>query len=214
MALEAQYKTSYNTSIVALEEAKGTLLAYDNIALAEGPHPRKAYIQARDQQAGHGRFPRPARRPLPPHAGRRAAECRPVAPMHTPDGTPPGHPAALARPRRPALPAADAPPPPTVPAGEPNILSRNRPRAYEPQVVAGLRARSARADLASLPELQPGVRHRPGDSPRGPPRPLRPAEALGRCWNLVDLAPPPGQNRGRLPFPNVVRPVGRARGGP
>ncbi len=51
VAQEAQFKTTYNISIVALEEAKGTLLAYDNIAVAEGPHPQKAYIQARDQQA-------------------------------------------------------------------------------------------------------------------------------------------------------------------
>ncbi len=56
IAQEAQYKTSYNTSIAALEEAKGTLLAYDNIAVAEGPSPRKAYIQARDQRAAHGQF--------------------------------------------------------------------------------------------------------------------------------------------------------------
>ena len=41
---------------VALEEAKGTLLAYDNIAVAEGPHPRKAYIQARDIQDAHKQF--------------------------------------------------------------------------------------------------------------------------------------------------------------
>ena len=59
IAQEAQFKTSYNTSIAALEEAKGTLLAYDNIAVAEGPSPRKAYIQARDQQAAHRQFPIP-----------------------------------------------------------------------------------------------------------------------------------------------------------
>ena len=35
VATEAQYRTTYNVSIVALEEAKGTLLAYDNIAVAE-----------------------------------------------------------------------------------------------------------------------------------------------------------------------------------
>ncbi len=56
VATEAQYKTTYNISIVALEEAKGTLLAYDNIAVAEGPHPRKAYIQARDIQDAHRQF--------------------------------------------------------------------------------------------------------------------------------------------------------------
>ena len=42
VATEAQYKTTYNVSIAALEEAKGTLLAYDNIVVAERPHPRKA----------------------------------------------------------------------------------------------------------------------------------------------------------------------------
>ena len=39
VATEAQYKATYNVAIVALEEAKGTLLAYDNIVVAEGPHP-------------------------------------------------------------------------------------------------------------------------------------------------------------------------------
>ena len=62
VATEAQYKTTYNISIVALEEAKGTLLAYDNIAVAEGPHPRKAYIQARDIQDAHRQFPIASRR--------------------------------------------------------------------------------------------------------------------------------------------------------
>jgi outer membrane protein TolC len=59
VAREAQFKTTYNISIVALEEAKGTLLGYDNIAVAEGPSPRQAYIQARDQQAAHVRVPIP-----------------------------------------------------------------------------------------------------------------------------------------------------------
>jgi outer membrane protein TolC len=39
VATEAQYWTTYNISIVALEEAKGTLLAYDNIVVAERPRP-------------------------------------------------------------------------------------------------------------------------------------------------------------------------------
>ena len=37
VAQEADFRTRYNTAIAAMEEAKGTLLAYDNIALAEGP---------------------------------------------------------------------------------------------------------------------------------------------------------------------------------
>ena len=37
VATEAQYKTTYNISIVALEEAKGTLLDYEKIEVAERP---------------------------------------------------------------------------------------------------------------------------------------------------------------------------------
>ncbi len=46
VATEAQYKSTYNISLAALAEAKGTLLADRNIVIAEGPHPRKAYIHA------------------------------------------------------------------------------------------------------------------------------------------------------------------------
>jgi hypothetical protein len=42
VASEAQYRTAYNISIVALEEAKGTLLAHDDIVVAEGPRHRKS----------------------------------------------------------------------------------------------------------------------------------------------------------------------------
>ncbi len=41
-AQEAQFKTTYNVAIVALEEAKGTLLTYDNIAMADEPIPPDA----------------------------------------------------------------------------------------------------------------------------------------------------------------------------
>ncbi|MGB0069177.1 MAG: TolC family protein, partial [Isosphaeraceae bacterium] len=64
VAQEAQFKTTYNISIVALEEAKGTLLAYNNIAVAEGPHPRKAYVQARDIQDAHRKLPIPPDGPM------------------------------------------------------------------------------------------------------------------------------------------------------
>jgi len=57
VAQEADFKSRYNTSIAALEEAKGTLLAYDNVAVAEGPNPHKAYVQAHDQQNAHRQFP-------------------------------------------------------------------------------------------------------------------------------------------------------------
>ena len=44
VATEAQYKTTYNIAIVALEEAKGTLLAYDNIVVGE-PNRRPKYVK-------------------------------------------------------------------------------------------------------------------------------------------------------------------------
>jgi outer membrane protein TolC len=47
IAQEAQYKATYNTSLAALEEAKGTLLAYDKIAVADPPPARKPYIGAK-----------------------------------------------------------------------------------------------------------------------------------------------------------------------
>jgi outer membrane protein TolC len=50
VATEAQYQTTYNVAMAALAEAKGTLLADRNIAIAEGPHPRKAYAEATQSQ--------------------------------------------------------------------------------------------------------------------------------------------------------------------
>ena len=91
IAQEAQFKTSYNTSIAALEEAKGTLLAYDNIAVAEGPSPRKAYIQARDQQAAHRQFRIPGDGPYTPEprSGLDVADpVRPMAPVGAGDERP------------------------------------------------------------------------------------------------------------------------------
>lgn len=125
VALEAEFRTKYNISIVAMEETKGTLLAYDNIAVAEGPWPVKAYVQARDQQAAHHQHPtgmsgdyhpRPVEGPgmpdpVPPHS---PPDIRPesVPPMPPPGGTfgPKPYPA-----------------PPTSPAGEPPILMERPP---------------------------------------------------------------------------------------
>ena len=125
IAQEAQYKTTYNTSIAALEEAKGTLLAYDNIAVAEGPSPRKAYIQAKDQRAGHGQFHVPldgSYRPQPING--------PPLPDSLPENSPPdvGNDAPKAPFPAPVGPLGYPPTPtaPTIPAGEPNFLSQNR----------------------------------------------------------------------------------------
>ena len=50
VAQEAQYRTTYNIAIVALEEAKGTLLTYDGIALSDVPRT----ASARTDRSGTG----------------------------------------------------------------------------------------------------------------------------------------------------------------
>ena len=132
VAQEAQYKTSYNISIIALEEAKGTLLAYDNIAVAEGPNPAKAYIQAKDQQEAHRQFPVPGDGNYHPMPVNGPPQIDPV-PTQPPSNASPGD-------TRPLLPAPVGPlgPPPTpvspmVPSGQPNVLS-SKPAVAEPNV--------------------------------------------------------------------------------
>lgn len=123
VAQEAQFKTTYNISIVALEEAKGTLLAYNNIAVAEGPHPRKAYVQARDIQDAHRKLPIPPDGPMYRQRVTGPLNPDPVPANPPPDAQPGAHP---------PLPAPVGPlgPPPTAlppyrPAGEAPILSQN-----------------------------------------------------------------------------------------
>jgi hypothetical protein len=127
VATEAQYKTTYNISIVALEEAKGTLLAYDNIAVAEGPHPRKAYIQARDIQNAHRQFPIQPDGPMMPEKPVNSA---------VPDPTTPNPPPNSDEPNLPPMPApigpigpAPTPLPPHVPSSFQPFLSQNGPAA-------------------------------------------------------------------------------------
>ncbi len=123
VALEAQYKTTYNISIVALEEAKGTLLAYDNIAVAEGPHPAKAYIQARDQQAAHRQAPLGQDGPYNPKRVVGPPVADPVEP-HAPSNASPGTNIPLPAPAGTLGPAA-TPAAPTAPAGEADMHTRN-----------------------------------------------------------------------------------------
>jgi outer membrane protein TolC len=124
IAQEAQYKTSYNTSIAAMEEAKGTLLAYDNIAVNEGPSPRKAYIQARDQQAAHRQFHIPPDGDLHPNptAGTRVPD--PV-PNQPPPNTSDEQPKALFPAPSGPLGPAPIPVPPAVPASEVTPITDN-----------------------------------------------------------------------------------------
>src|SRR5262249_11354552 len=126
VATEAQYKTTYNISIVALEEAKGTLLAYDNISVAEGPNPRKAYIQARDIQGAHRQFHiAPDGAMLP---GRPLSPANPdtVTPKPPPNVEEPGDMAPLPAPVGPNGPSP-TPLPPHVPAAHSPFLSQFSP---------------------------------------------------------------------------------------
>jgi outer membrane protein TolC len=156
VAQEADFKSRYNTAIAALEEAKGTLLAYDNIALAEGPQPRKAYIQAIEQQEAHRQRPTLGDGPYRREPITRPAMIDPVAPMAPVDLGP-------ARPRpllpAPAGPLGPQPTPaaPTRPSGEPNILSNRQPFKFDaPAVVpAAAQAPDAAGAEPPLPELPP-----------------------------------------------------------
>jgi len=126
VAQEAQYKTSYNTSIAALEEAKGTLLAYNNIAVEEGPYPAKAYLQARDLMNSHGRISTGGSGPANPtmNVGNPmpdALDAVPIPGMNPKRNLPemPSPAGTLGDPPTPI--------PPAVPAGEPDYLSKNGP---------------------------------------------------------------------------------------
>ncbi len=159
VAQEADFKSRYNTAIAALEEAKGTLLAYDNIAVAEGPWPRRAYIQAHDQQQAHRQHPIPHDGPYIPEPVSAPPMLDPVAPMAPPDLGPPGPVPAMPAPAGPLLPAPRYAPP-TLPAGEPDNLSARpqlnlQPRALapEPDVVPA----SATGIGPALPPLPPSA---------------------------------------------------------
>ena len=184
---EAQYKTTYNISIVALEEAKGTLLAYNNIAVAEGPQPRKAYVQARDIQDAHRKLPIPPRRPDVPPAESRARQSRPRAGQPA-AGRPARRPSRRCRPRSARSARRPRPLPPYRPAGEPPILSQKPAQAV------------------------PGGRRSPG---RGPPAGRRPRPTARRAANVGTrrpAGPPPSalpaepRSPRRQPRPEPRRP--------
>ncbi len=140
VAQEAQFKTSYNTSIAALEEAKGTLLAYNNVAVEEGPQPAKAYLQARDLMNQHGRIPANGSGPSNPSLPVGPSMPDPVQPIQVPGVQPrgdlPPFPAPVGPASRPPNPI-----PPAVPAGEPDFLSENASPALAPE--DRMRARDA-----------------------------------------------------------------------
>jgi hypothetical protein len=148
VATEAQYKTTYNISIVALEEAKGTLLAYDNIAVAEGPNPRKAYIQARDIQNAHRQLHMRPDGPQMPQKPQRPANPDPTEPNPPPDADEPQLP-PMPAPIGPLGPSP-APLPPHVPTATKPFLSQNGPEAG-PVSPAPSAAATSSADGRSSP---------------------------------------------------------------
>ncbi len=194
VATEAQYKTTYNISIVALEEAKGTLLAYDNIAVAEGPHPRKAYMQARDIQAAHRRASIAPDGPMNPP--------RTAGPMN-PDAVTPSAPPGVPTPNvfplpGPAGPLGPRPEviPPTSPARHLPVQTQNTPAAVPGMDIAGAPTRDASVTPSSGPaapasspaggEPLPAL---PPSSPNPNPTP-GPNPGSGQAANRGDDLPP------------------------
>jgi outer membrane protein TolC len=168
VATEAQYKTTYNISIVALEEAKGTLLAYDNIAVAEGPWPSKAYVQARDIQNAHHQHH------IPPDGPQRPP--RQFGPLNTDPVEPNPPPGVEERQTPEALPGPAGPrgprPTPVPPYSPAEILPRlsqtpTNPTAAEPiapvprgdvNLTSGaVRTNPARSSAAAIDSTVPGM---------------------------------------------------------
>ncbi len=216
VATEAQYKTTYNISIVALEEAKGTLLAYDNIAVAEGPHPRKAYIQARDIQNAHRQHPHPARRAdgsreagRPGRSGsdesQSAAQCGHAQPAaHArPDraaGTGPDAPAAARADLHPAVPLAERP-------GSSDRSARNACLQERRPVREGRTPPASSSDVTLT--SGDGAPPWPGTGIASSATGSR-ISSSGRC--LTALAIPIGGRRRAIPsHPRSARPLPRGR---
>jgi outer membrane protein TolC len=168
---EADFRTRYNTSIILLEELKGTLLAYNNIAVAEGPWPAKAYIQAHDQRAAHRTYPvgddgnylprpitgPPLVDPIPVQPPPNVEE-EPVPPLPFPGG-PFGPPST--------------PSPPSVPAAEPPVLSNN-------------------GSPSSTGPSEPNVVPTAGEAPSSPsPTPLEPPAGPNAPPTEVPIELPP-----------------------
>ena len=187
VAQEAQFKTTYNISIVALEEAKGTLLAYNNIAVAEGPHPRKAYTQARDIQDAHKRAPIPHDGLMYPERPQGRVNPDPV-PSNPPPDVKPGERPPLPAPVGPLGPLP-TPLPPYRPASEPPIISQNptqggpgaRPAnpaaaAAAPAIVA---APTPRVDAAATPAAGTLPVPVATPAPTTPPASVAPATSAG-----------------------------------
>ncbi len=195
VATEAQYKTTYNISIVALEEAKGTLLAYDNIAVAEGPWPRKAYIQARDIQGAHRQLPIPPDGPQVPD--------RVVAP-EVPDPTDPKPPPGVPVPAPQPLPGPAGPLGPPSQTMPPRSPARVLPTLSQANPGSGS-TRPATTDVSLISGTAPDGLSPPAISPDRAPAPRMtagPAAAPGGSLPKLDAVTPAAGARGATPPAN------------
>ena len=189
VAMEAEYRTNYNIAIVLLEEAKGTLLAYDNIAVAEGPQPAKAYIQARDQQLAHRQFPIKPDGPYHPMPNNGAAVPDPV-PTRAPEGLKPSTTVPLLPAPAGPLGPPPTPAPPQFPAGFPNI-NASAPRPLDADLLkSSFGAGSAKGAMPTVDGPRP--------SPSSPPPSAVPAPAP---------APAAGNDLPTLPIPMELPPL-------
>jgi hypothetical protein len=78
IAQEAMYKSSYNTSIAAFEEAQGTLLSRDGIIIVDSPDPERLF-QPRDTNLAPASFTMPAPAPAPSPAPVAPAKPQPTS---------------------------------------------------------------------------------------------------------------------------------------
>ncbi|HEU5117649.1 MAG TPA: hypothetical protein VFT74_13480, partial [Isosphaeraceae bacterium] len=178
VAQEADFKNRYNTAIAALEETKGTLLAYDNIALAEGPWPEKAYIQARDQQKGHRQHPTGGTGDYHPDVISGPPVADPVPPVtpptYTPESVPPQPPpAGIFGPGPFPVPAA-------VPTGQPPVLMNREPTG--PQDAQVLPVSGSQAQPSGPSEV-------PLELPTSPGLPALPGSGAGDSEDAPEALP-------------------------
>ncbi len=187
---EHQAIANYNIAIAGLQYAKGTLMQYDNILIADGPLPDATLARAADQMARRtaGLVAR-ERASLPtgdgPHPLPGLLEHQPNTPVPTDIEVAPAprrQEAAITPPARPTLlPAsANSPAQPIVPP-----VSKTAPVATQPV-----------ARVSSMPPVQPIY---PSGSSSAPVQPLAPPAGFTPAAMVIPPDTMPSNNRPILP---------------
>jgi outer membrane protein TolC len=166
-ALRAEYDaiTSYNSAIAGFEFAKGTIMMYDNVNIAEGPLPACAKIQAaeHEKERGAGLVLLQRASPIPqPHRGPEECAVAPGMPAAPPDIS-----------SLPKLPGDSAVPLPAALQSKPNVPEINEPMTGAADSEAGLNFTKAAGMTA--PTTSDSVRLPPG-SPLVPAATSEPAK--------------------------------------